>query len=191
MRKLSLILLGTLSVLAFVAFSAGAADACDGKTSTAKAAKAETAEAKVAGAGGCSASKTAAVDAKVAGAGCSKSASTAMKVAGAGCASKSAGTASVAIETVRMPSGALAVFYNGRSEAAVASLHEKFEAKGASFGCDMASNMAENGDCSVEAAATEQGIMLLVTSEKAEVLDEYQSAYQVASAAHEEANDGE
>jgi hypothetical protein len=112
-----------------------------------------------------------------------------MKTAGAGC-STSMGDHAVAIETVRMPSGALAIFYNGKNAATVAKLQAGAKENGAKFGCGLAAGVAANENCSVEVANTERGILMLVTSPKAEVLDQVAAQYEVAAVAHAEAPAG-
>ena len=196
MRNLKIFSVATLALVTVLAF-AQFAIACDGDktaaaTADAKAACSSKTDAAVAGAKAACSSKTDAAvagakaacssktDAAVAGAaGCS--AKTDAAVAGAGCSAKT-GAASVALETVRMPSGALAVFYNGADAATVEHLQTAAALKGASFGCNLAGDMASNENCNIEVANTETGIMLLVTSDQADLLDGFQKDYDVAVA---------
>jgi len=133
------------------------------------------------------------------GAACTKSAGTASTASAAGCCAKGLSTASaagctdmkgahasIAIETVRMPSGALAIFYNGADAATVATLQTGAKDHGANFGCGLAAGVAANENCKVEVANTEHGIMMLVSSPKTEVIDAVAAQYQVAVAAHAE-----
>jgi hypothetical protein len=167
MHKFRTLAVSALAMIALVAFAVGGASACDGKTSA----------------------STASADAKVAGIGCTKSIDA--STAGAGCSS-SVSAAKVAMETVRMPSGALAVFYNGTDAETVAYLQTSANAKGAKFGCGLAGAMAGNENCTVEVANTKSGIMLLVSSEKSELIDEFQESYAVAMTQHAQTKtDGE
>lgn len=174
--------------------TAGLAIACDKGSSSASA---ETASAEVASAG-CASS--AAV--KTAGAGCASSA--AVKTAGAGCASGAAaqtagaGCASgagvteqtVQVETVRMPSGSMAVFYNGTNAETVAFLQSKANAGCSGFVCDMAKSMAADTNVTTEIAATDKGVMILVTASDAAAVDPYEEKYAALTAAPAQA-DGE
>jgi hypothetical protein len=139
-------------------------------------AAAETAAAKTASAEGCSKTQSAAV--KTAGAGCASS--TAVKTAGAGCSSN-ATAQTVRLETVRMPSGAMAVFYHGTNPEAVAYLQSKADAGCGGFVCDMAKSMAADQHVSTEMAKTETGVMILVTSSDKQVVDGYEAQYAALS----------
>ena len=139
-------------------------------------ASAETAAAKTASAGSCgSSASTAAV--KTAGAeGCSSAATA--QTAGAGCSSDAKVSAqTVQIETVRMPSGAMAVFYNGTNAETVAFLQSKANEGCSGFVCDMAKGMAADENVATEIAATEHGVMILVTSTEAATVDKYEEQY--------------
>jgi hypothetical protein len=139
-------------------------------------ATAETAAAKTASAGACgSSASTAAV--KTAGAeGCSSAATA--QTAGAGCSSEAKAAAqTVQIETVRMPSGAMAVFYNGTNAETVAFLQSKASEGCSGFVCDMAKGMAADENVVTEIAATEHGVMILVTSAEPATVDKYEEQY--------------
>jgi hypothetical protein len=178
------------------------AGGCDSgaKAAAAKTAKAggcegsaKAAAAKTAKAGGCDSGAKAAATKTAKAGGCDSSAkaATATKVAGAGCATSATKTASmgdcestqakmakaVKLETVRMPSGAMAVFYHGKNAEAVAYLQKSAESGCQGFACDLAKNLAADENCTVEMAKTESGVMMLVTSEKADVVDQYEARY--------------
>jgi hypothetical protein len=159
------------------------------------AATAETAAAKTASAEGCASSATAktasaegctsAATAQTAGAGCTGAAA---QTAGAGCASDANVTArTVQLETVRMPSGSMAVFYNGTNAETVAFLQSKANEGCSGFVCDMAKGMAADENVTTEIAATETGVMILVTP-KADVasVDKYEEQYAVVVASMSE-----
>jgi len=83
----------------------------------------------------------------------------------------------VKLETVRMPSGAMAVFYHGKNAETVAFLQKSAESGCQGFACDLAKNVAADENCTVEMAKTESGVMMLVTSAKADVVDQYEAQY--------------
>ena len=155
------------------------AGACDSKTSTAAA--------KTAKAGACDSSAKAASATKVAGAGCSSSASSA-KMAKSGECSSDASNAKMAVklETVRMPSGAMAVFYHGKNAETVAYLQASAKGVCQAFACDLAKNLAADENCTGEMATTDTGVMMLVTAEKAEVVDQYEAQYAAVIASVDE-----
>jgi len=150
--------------------------ACADKTS------ATTASTKTASS---SCSKTAAASATtVAGSGCASKAS-ATQTAGAGCSSKTASAAKydIAVETVKLPSGALAVMYNGNDADTVAMLHSAANGSAADFMCPNVQEMAKTENCTVEMATTEEGLIFLCTSEDAELIESFAKNYEVAQAA--------
>jgi hypothetical protein len=51
--------------------------------------------------------------------------------------------------------------------------------------------MAKDENCKVEVAKVSNGVMMLVSAEKAEVLDEYEAQYEIAMAAHAGETEGE
>jgi hypothetical protein len=138
-----------------------------------KGAAAQTAGAQTASAEGCASS--AAV--KTAGANCASGA--AAQTAGAGCASEAGVSAkTVQIDTVRMPSGAMAVFYSGTNAETVAFLQSKANEGCSGFVCDMAKSMAADENVTTEIAATEHGVMILVTATSdAASVDKYEEQY--------------
>ena len=110
----------------------------------------------------------------------------------ASCSSKSAAyPADMKVEAVRLPSGTLAVFYTGSTDATVAGLHAKAADGAENFGCDLAGSMAKNESCNVEMTKVANGVMFLVTSEKTEVIDEFHKQYEVAMATPAEETEGE
>jgi len=142
---------------------------CDKSASTASAVK-------TASAGGCDKSASTASATKVAGAGC---ASSATKTASAGNCSSDAKGAKMAVklETVRMPSGAMVVMYHGKDASSVAALQASAKNGCQGFACDLAKSVAADENCKVEMAKTDTGVMMIVTSEKAEALDGYEAQY--------------
>ena len=197
MRTMKILALSTL-VVGFMATSAVAGD-CGSKNAETAKAKTEaqvaksgscgtsTAAAKTAKAGACDSSAKAASATKVAGAGCSSSASSA-KMAKSGECSSDASNAKMAVklETVRMPSGAMAVFYHGKNAETVAYLQASAKGGCQAFACDLAKNLAADENCTVEMAKTDTGVMMLVTAEKAEVVDQYEAQYAAVIASVDE-----
>jgi hypothetical protein len=76
-----------------------------------------------------------------------------------------------------MPSGSMAVFYNGTDAETIAYLQSKADAGCAGFVCDMAKGMAADETATTEIAATEHGVMILVTSTEAGSVDKYEEQY--------------
>ena len=153
------------------------AEACASKAS------AETASVKTAGAacGSAATAQTASAE------GCASAATA--QTAGAGCSSEAGASAkTVQLETVRMPSGAMAVFYNGTDAETVAFLQSKANEGCSGFVCDMAKGMAADENVTTEIAATDTGVMILVTP-KSDVasVDKYEEQYAAVVASMDEA----
>lgn len=178
--------------------TAGLSMACDKGASSASAeGSASSAAVETASAEGCASgaaaqaagaeggASTAAV--KTAGAGCSATGATA-KTAGAHCEG-SASAQTVKVETVRMPSGAMAVFYHGTDAETVAYLQSKAAAGCGGFVCGMAKSMAADDHVSTEIAPTETGVMILVTSTDEGVVDGYEAQYAAMTTAGEAQGD--
>ena len=163
MSKFKVIALAATLIMA----TAGLAIACD-----------KTADASTASAAGCASAATAQT---ASAAGCA-SASTA---SAEGCA-KGASAKTVKLETVRMPSGSLAVFYHGQNAETVAFLQSSASEGCSGFVCEMAKSMAADENVTTEIAATETGVMILVTSDSAEVVDGYEAQYAAVSASQDE-----
>jgi hypothetical protein len=170
------------------------AGSCASKTA-ATAAQAGTCASKTAAqtasttqAGTC-ASKTAA---QTAGAtGCSKAASA--TTAGMGCSGSQASAAKydIAVETVKLPSGALAVIYTGKDADSVAMLQSAANGTVADFGCPNVQKMVASENCTVEMASTEDGLMFLCTSDDVALIDSFQKNYEVAMATPVQEAEGE
>jgi Fe-S cluster assembly iron-binding protein IscA len=148
--------------------TAGLAIACD-----------KTADAGTASAAGCASGATAQT---ASAAGCT-AASTA---SAAGCSKNATADHAIKLETVRMPSGSLAVFYHGQNAETVAFLQSSANEGCSGFVCDMAKSMAADENVITEIAATETGVMILVTSDSAEVVDGYEAQYAAVSASQDE-----
>jgi hypothetical protein len=161
--------------------SAKAEGSC-ASTASAKTAKAEgscasTASAQTAKAeGGCSSTAAAAKTASAEG-GCSSTAAVKTASAEGECASKANVAGAIKVKTERMPSGALAVHYIGKTPEAVAFLQASAEKGCSGFACELAKGMAADENCKVEMAKTERGVTMVVTSEQPEVLDGYAAQY--------------
>jgi hypothetical protein len=151
----------------------GCASGAAAKTASAEGC-ASGAAAKTASAEGCAsgvAAQTASAE------GCASGA--AAQTAGAGCSSDANVSAqTVQLETVRMPSGSMAVFYNGTNAETVAYLQSKANEGCSGFVCDMAKGMAADDNVTTEIAATEHGVMILVTAKSdAASVDKYEEQY--------------
>lgn len=159
MSKFKVLALAATLIMA----TAGLAIACD-----------KNADASTASAAGCASAATAET---ASAAGCA-SASTA---SAEGCA-KGAAAQTVKLETVRMPSGSLAVFYHGQDAETVAFLQSSASEGCSGFVCDMAKSMAADHSVTTEIATTETGVMILVTSDSSEAVDGYEAQYAAVSA---------
>lgn len=91
-------------------------------------------------------------------------------------ASKAKFASMISVETTRMPSGALVVMYRGKDESTVAYLQAASCNKATEFCCPLTSRLAANEDCHVEIAKTKDGAVIVVTSQKPELVDEYETA---------------
>jgi len=186
MRTLKIIALSAI----FVFVTASLAMACDGKkaeTASAKAccSKSEVTTASTNGAG--CALKAAVTKACADGATCAAKA--AMKTAGASCSSKADMANAISVETVRMPSGALAVMYNGSCAASTGFLQASADKGCEGFACSLAQGMAADDNVHTEMAKTEHGVMILVTAKDVKVLDKYEAEYAMATASQDEAGE--
>jgi hypothetical protein len=111
--------------------------------------------------------------------------------AGPGCSSSKSASASksctytksasmpegLKVETVRMPSGALAVLYSSDSAEAVKAMHEKAALGAESFDCGICRQMAVSSDCVVELVPFSGGVIAFVTSENPQSIDAYEKQY--------------
>ena len=168
----------TASAKADCASSASAVKTASAKADCASSASAvKTASAKADCASSASAVKTASAKAD-----CASSASAVKTASAEECASKANVANAIKVETVRMPSGAMAVFYHGTNAEAVSYLQASAEKGCSGFACNLAKGMAADENCKVEMAKTESGVMMLVTSEKAEILDGYAAQYAAVTA---------
>ena len=91
-------------------------------------------------------------------------------------ASKAKLSSMVSIETTKLPSGALVVMYRGKDETSVAYLQAAAGKAACDFCCPFTSKLAGNKDCKVEVAKTKEGAVVVVTSQKPEVVAEYENS---------------
>lgn len=168
------------------------AEATTASTTQAGTCESKTAAAQTASATGCSKSAASSSATTVAGTGCASKTS-ATQTAGAGCSSSQASAAKydIAIQTVKMPSGALAVMYSGNDADTVAMLHSAANGTAADFGCPNVQNMVATEGCSVEMASTENGLIFLCTSDDVALIESFQKSYEVAAATPVEEEQGE
>jgi hypothetical protein len=105
---------------------------------------------------------------------------TSAKQASASCGAKSTAAAACGgsmanctVEATRLRSGDLVVHYVGATPEAVAYLHAKCEGSPDKFCCPMTQKMASNESCKVDMAKVSNGVIVFVSSPKAEVVDTY------------------
>ena len=139
------------------------------------------------------------VSAAVAGSNCDKGATKASAQASAQgaacCASKQASgctaqhTASCSgmmqnckVEATRLSSGDLVVHYIGTTPEAVAYLQTKAASSADKFCCPMTQKMATNEACKVEMTKVADGVKVVVSSPKKEVMDAYEKEFAAMTA---------
>jgi hypothetical protein len=82
------------------------------------------------------------------------------------------------VETVRMPSGALMVFYSSDKPEVVLAMQEKAVKGATAFDCcGICREMANAKDCKVELVAYSHGVVAFVTSETKETIDGFEKQY--------------
>lgn len=189
MRKLTLTAIAalSLSLVTWMAFSS-TGYTCD---SAKKTASVETASAEKASASSCSAKKASrtasthksctAKNVKTASTGATCTSKSVKTVsAGSGCsysAEKVAMMREMNIETTRLPSGAMLVFYTSDKPEIVQAL-QKTSADGAeSFSCLVCKKIAADANCTVELASLDNGVVALVTAEEPSAVDTYEAEF--------------
>jgi hypothetical protein len=83
------------------------------------------------------------------------------------------------VETFRMPSGALAVFYTSENVQVVKTLQEKAAGGADNFCCGICREMAQAKDCKVELVPFANGVMALVTAPEAGTIDKFEKQFAV------------
>jgi hypothetical protein len=116
---------------------------------------------------------------------------TAVYAGGAHCGSKSTGASGkscvsgqtaalpegLKVETFRMPSGALAVFYTSDKPEVVKTLQEKAAGGASSFCCGICREMAQVKDCKVDLVPFSTGVLALVTAAEPASIDKFEKAF--------------
>lgn len=81
------------------------------------------------------------------------------------------------IETFRMPSGGLAVFYTSDKAEVVKTLQEKAVAGADNFCCGICREMANAKDCKVELVPFSGGVLAFVTANEPTKLDAFEKQF--------------
>lgn len=81
------------------------------------------------------------------------------------------------VETFRLPSGALAVFYTSDKPEVVTALREKAAAGADNFCCGICREMAQAKDCKVELVPFTGGVLAFVTATEPTKLDAFEKQY--------------
>ncbi len=103
--------------------------------------------------------------------------STVFAGAGSSCSVSKAKLAEyVEIEATKLPSGTLVVQYRGKNADAVAYLQTAAEGSIENFCCPLARKVAATDAAHIEMTKTNEGALVVVTSEKPEVVEEYAHA---------------
>ncbi len=136
------------------------------------------------------------VSAAMAGGTCDKHANQASAQGAACCAGKQASAAcngqhaaacggmmqNCKVEATRLASGDLVVHYIGTTPEAVAFLQSKASESPDKFCCPMTQKMASNEACKVDMAKVSNGVLVLVSSPKKEVVDAYEKDFAAMTA---------
>jgi hypothetical protein len=99
----------------------------------------------------------------------------------AACAAKGM-MAGCKVEATRLASGDLVVHYSGATPEAVSYLHAKAEGQAEKFCCGMTQKMASNENCKVDMAKVSNGVLVFVSSQKKEVVDQYEKDFAALTA---------
>lgn len=103
---------------------------------------------------------------------------------GAGCAysaQKAALIQSLDIETTRLPSGAMIVVYASDDPETVKVLQASAVKGAESFDCRICQHMARDGNCTVEIASIQGGVVALITAEDPAIVDRYEKQFAAVS----------
>ena len=100
-----------------------------------------------------------------------------MGASASACPASSMCPANCTVEATRLPSGGLVVHYVGSTPEAIAYLHAKAEGSADKFCCKMTQKMATNTNCKVDVTKVSNGVIVYVTSQKREVVDQYEKEF--------------
>lgn len=89
----------------------------------------------------------------------------------------------VDIEATRLPSGGLVVMYHGKTDDAVAYLQAATASSAENFCCPVTRKLASTDEVSVEITKISDGALVVVTSKKAALVDEYEESFLTLAAA--------
>lgn len=92
------------------------------------------------------------------------------------------------IETFRMPSGALAVFYTSDKADVVKAMQEKVAGGPENFSCGLCREMAKSKNCKIELVPFSSGVVAFITSEEPASLDAYEKQFAALTGAQTPAN---
>jgi ribosomal protein L10 len=92
-------------------------------------------------------------------------------------AKKAAALDALDIDTTRLPSGAMLVFYTSDDPAAVKKLHASAATGAGDIDCRLCQKMASDKGCTIEMAFIDNGVVALVTAENVGTIDAYEKQY--------------
>ena len=81
------------------------------------------------------------------------------------------------VETFRLPSGGLAVFYTSDKPEVVKTMQERAAGGAENFCCGICREMAQVKDCKVELASFSGGVVALVTANEPKTLDAFEKQF--------------
>ena len=83
----------------------------------------------------------------------------------------------VNVETTRLPSGALVVFYTSENPSVVQAMQTKAANGGENWDCGVCKHVAASGNCTVELGTFANGVVAFITSEDATAVDAYEKQF--------------
>jgi hypothetical protein len=86
------------------------------------------------------------------------------------------------IETTRLPSGALLVFYTSDKPEVVEAMHARATKGASEFDCGVCQQVAASNNCNVELAPFAGGVIAFITSEDAGAIDAYEKQFAALNA---------
>ena len=81
------------------------------------------------------------------------------------------------VETFRLPSGGLAVFYTSDKPEVIKTMQERAAGGPENFCCGICREMAQAKDCKVELASFSGGVVALVTASEPKTLDVFEKQF--------------
>lgn len=117
-----------------------------------------------------------------AGSSCSSAKSASAKTASASCSYSKAAMTKVSVETTRLPSGGMVVFYTSDDAETVKFLQTKAANGADDFSCGVCQKVAAAENCNVELTNFAGGVVAFITAEDSNIVDEYEAQFAALTA---------